>query len=99
MSSLIATVTIYACDKALGSSFASCSKHVSCGRVNLCRDRGAFVKTVPTIVSRHDRNVADRRAAPIPDADREAEQGSYDCESEPEPADPASESGYAHISQ
>ncbi len=65
----------------------------------MCRDSGAFVKTVPSIVSRHDRNVAGRRAAPIPDADIEAEQGSYDCESDPEPADPASESGYAYISQ
>ncbi len=65
----------------------------------MCRDRGAFVKTVPTIVGRHDSNVAGRRAAPIPDADREAEQGSYDCESDHEPADPVSESGHAHISQ
>ena len=48
-------------------------------------------------MSQHDRDVAGRRGAPIPDADREAEQGSYDCESDPEPADPASESGcYAY---
>ncbi len=65
----------------------------------MCRDSGAFVITVPSNVSRHDRNVAGRRAAPIPDADREAEQGSNDCDSDPEPADPASESSYAYISQ
>ena len=103
MSSLIATVTTYACS-ACGKGFgtySSCCKHARSGRVNQCRDRGATVLPVTTLVSRHDRNVAGRHAAPIPHADRDSEDVLYDRESdtEPGPADPASESGYPHISK
>ena len=96
MSSVIATVRTYACSvcgKGFGSAYSSCAKHVSSGRVNLCRVSRAFVMPLQTIVSRHDRSVAGRQAA--------AGLCDYDCESDPEPgpADPASEPGYPNISQ
>ena len=63
--SLIATVEIYVCsicDKAFGSDYSSCMRHISCGRVNRCRELGATVKRLTNIVSRYDRNVGGRQA-------------------------------------
>ena len=63
--SLIAAVEICVCsicDKAFGSDYSSCVRHISCGRVNRCRELGATVKRLTNIVSRHDRNVGGRQA-------------------------------------
>ena len=58
--SLIATVEIYVCsqcDKAFGSDYSSCVRHIACGKINRCREHGATVKRLTNIVSRHDRNL------------------------------------------
>ena len=102
MSSVIATVTSYVCsvcDKGFGSAFISCVRHITCGRNNRCRDRGAQVMPVTSTVGRHDRNVGGRQSQ-APRADRYSDQGSSnDSESDLEPGAGDPESGYSHISK
>jgi hypothetical protein len=102
MSSVIATVTSYVCsvcDKGFGSAFISCVRHITSGRNNQCRDRGAQVMPVTSTVGRHDRNVGGRQSQ-APRADRYSDQGSSnDSESDLEPGAGDPESGYSHISK
>ena len=96
---LIATVTTYVCsvcDKAFGSNYTSCAKHIACGRYNRCRDHGAQVKPLTSTVGRHDRNVAGRQAqAPRltrPESDMsEAEEDA--CDDEPDDSEVGLETG------
>ncbi len=90
--SLIATVEIYVCsqcDKAFGSDYSSCVRHIACGKINRCREHGATVERLTNIVSRHDRNVGGRQAhlqlpepasaAPVPAHNPQAD---YDSDSD-----------------
>ena len=88
--SLIAVVEIYVCsvcDKPFGSDYSSCMRHISCGRINRCREHGATVKRLTNIVSRHDRNVGGRQAHLQPEPDSAAPvpahnpQADYDSDS------------------
>ena len=89
--SLIATVEIYVCsicDKPFGSDYSSCMRHISCGKINRCREHGATVKPLTNIVSRHDRNVGGRQAHLQPEPDSAAPlpahnpQADYDSDSD-----------------
>jgi hypothetical protein len=110
MSAVIATITTYVCSicgRGFGSAFSSCVKHVSSGRINQCRARGAQVVPVTNNVGRRDRNVGGRQshAALAPhvdrDSDRDSDHGSSrnDSESQLEPGAGDPESGYAPISK
>ena len=48
------------CSKSFGESHHRCSQHVNAWK-GPCRLKGAFVKRVPVIVGRNDRNVGGRR--------------------------------------
>jgi hypothetical protein len=105
--SLIAAVEICVCsicDKAFGSDYSSCMRHISCGRVNRCRELGATVKRLTNIVSRHDRNVGGRQAhlqpepasaapgpAHNPQADSDSDSDADRCDS-----DVGAPAGYPH---
>ena len=97
--SLIATVEIYVCskcDKAFGSDYSSCAKHVACGRYNRCRELGATVKRLTNIVSRHDRNVGGRQAHLQPEPASAAPvcpQANYDSDSDADRSDVGSPTG------
>ena len=89
--SLIAAVEICVCsicDKAFGSDYSSCMRHISCGKINRCREHGATVKPLTNIVSRHDRNVGGRQAHLQPEPDSAAPlpahnpQADYDSDSD-----------------
>ena len=99
LQSLIATVEIYVCskcDKAFGSDYTSCAKHVACGRYNRCRELGATVKRLTNIVSRHDRNVGGRQAHLQPEPASAApvcRQANYDSDSDADRCDVGAPTG------
>ncbi len=75
----MASFDTYACSvgsKSFGESHHRCSQHVNAGTQSgpgPCRLKGAFVKRVPVILGRNDRNVGGRRQN-VDDIDSEADQ-------------------------
>ena len=97
--SLIAAVEICVCsicDKAFGSDYSSCMRHISCGRVNRCRELGATVQRLTNIVSRHDRNVGGRQAHLQPEPASAAPVCRQDSDSDADRCDVGAPAGYPH---
>ena len=63
------------CSRSFGENHRRCSQHVNAGSqsgLGPCRLKGAFVKRVPVILGRNDRNVGGRRQN-VDDIDSEAD--------------------------